>query len=643
MQPIMAPLLTPVSNDAKLSQNQLAHTHGLLSPTSLKLKLLKFPSLIGVVVSIGGSFDLDQRSFDHKSKVSWFSIEAELDLVEWSLISFGQKVWLVLIRRLRCSSEGLVGDLLCRLEDLRPLSLPDPTLGWKISSRRYGHWTYIQELVPLKFEQGDWFSFAKREDPAPVCMEVAKFGLKLWKENFFLIDRKHLLYLRLPKETTVTRPDRKVVTEADRAAKRKASTGPKISTNAAKMTRSSKKGSGAGSSGQAAGDEVEQRIDGTLMNDDQARCFDFAMEGIKSLNDVNQSISEDASPHVQEAAPAPDAQHLDADAGVDEIFSDGNVDPFYEAHLVILLGMFLREIFFLLSRGLITFLILMTKALEVSLLLTPKMIGKKFMESILVYERKNTRPEISTKAAKETISSKKGSGAGSSGQAAGDEVEQADDCTLDDDDQHDDSEFVTCDLSSNSSPTSNSRLTAQLWVLKSRCQMAEQKLSKLRRSRVAFPPSFSQISPLVRRFLKSGEFNWAFAGVLNMAINVRVERGLRMDHTNEEFRELSQRFVGFIPDAKEKFNRVVTAFPDTTFPFLDKVSQNSQSSLQDIARLEPGRVTPSHQTSSATTSLGANTHVRHSTSSSGNFGHTSTLEHLKKKKKPVEKGGPSAV
>ncbi|GKB11324.1 hypothetical protein Tco_0845247, partial [Tanacetum coccineum] len=124
-----------------------------------------------------------------------------------------------------------------------------------------------------------------------------------------------------------------------------------------------------------------------------------------------------------------------------------------------------------------------------------------------------------------------------------------------------------------------------------------------------------------------------------MVINVRVERGLRMDHTNEEFRELSQRFVGFIPDAKEKFDRVVTTFPDTTFPFLDKVSQNSQSSLQDIARLEPGRVTPSHQTSSATTSLGANTHVRHSTSSSGNFGHTSTLEHLKKKKKPVEKGG----
>ncbi|GKB25740.1 hypothetical protein Tco_0865141, partial [Tanacetum coccineum] len=46
-------------------------------------------------------------------------------------------------------------------------------------------------------------------------------------------------------------------------------------------------------------------------------------------------------------------------------------------------------------------------------------------------------------------------------------------------------------------------------------------------------------TPLVRRFLKSGEFNRAFAGVLNMAISVGAERGLHMDRTDEEFRELS--------------------------------------------------------------------------------------------------------
>ncbi|GJS29362.1 hypothetical protein Tco_0489982 [Tanacetum coccineum] len=114
--------------------------------------------------------------------------------------------------------------------------------------------------------------------------------------------------------------------------------------------------------------------------------------------------------------------------------------------------------------------------------------------------------------------------------------------------------------------------------------------------------------------------------------HVGVERGLRMDHTDKEFRGLSHEVAGFIPDATEKFNRVIAAFPDTTFSFLDKVSQHSQSSLQYIARLEPDRVTPSSQPSSATASLRTSTHVRHSTSSSETFGHISIPEHLKKKK-----------
>ncbi|GJW59122.1 hypothetical protein Tco_0105853 [Tanacetum coccineum] len=131
---------------------------------------------------------------------------------------------------------------------------------------------------------------------------------------------------------------------------------------------------------------------------------------------------------------------------------------------------------------------------------------------------------------------------------------------------------------------------------------------KLRRSRIALPPSFSQIS----LHLFKGSLR-----VMSLTGHLR-----RVD--------------GFIPDAKEKFDRAVTAFPATTFPFLDKLSQNSQSSLQDIARLEPDRVMSSHQTSSTTSSLRANTHVQHFTSSSGTFGHTSSLEHSKKKKKSVE-------
>ncbi|GKB76365.1 hypothetical protein Tco_0943260 [Tanacetum coccineum] len=49
---------------------------------------------------------------------------------------------------------------------------------------------HISQLVPLGLSKGDWFSFAKRGDPALVCMEVAKSGLKLWKEKIFLIDRR---------------------------------------------------------------------------------------------------------------------------------------------------------------------------------------------------------------------------------------------------------------------------------------------------------------------------------------------------------------------------------------------------------------------------------------------------------------------
>ncbi|GJT62930.1 hypothetical protein Tco_1006463 [Tanacetum coccineum] len=53
----------------------------------------------------------------------------------------------------------------------------------------------------------------------------------------------------------------------------------------------------------------------------------------------------------------------------------------------------------------------------------------------------STMSEISTNVTKKTRSSKKGFEAGSSRQAAGDGVEQADDGTLDDDDHHDGSEY----------------------------------------------------------------------------------------------------------------------------------------------------------------------------------------------------------
>ncbi|GKC43029.1 hypothetical protein Tco_1060751 [Tanacetum coccineum] len=258
--------------------------------------------------------------------------------------------------------------------DLRPC-LPDPNfrmINLPAGDTAIGIYSKIfySSGVRIPFSSfllaGDWFSFAKRGDPAPVCIEGVKSGLNLWKENFFLIDRRaipfhmpwrhpnscitdrvptsfnqnhvdrlkaHIVKLydisegvlvrsgvtireepheldtslldrvvdrtTLPasagtaiphaslEEIAVTRPDHKVVTKADNATKQKASTGPEISTNATKKARSSKKGSGVGSSGQAARDGVKQADDGTLDDDDQRDGLEFAMEDIESLHDVS--------------------------------------------------------------------------------------------------------------------------------------------------------------------------------------------------------------------------------------------------------------------------------------------------------------------------------------------------------------------
>ncbi|GJZ50784.1 hypothetical protein Tco_0605299 [Tanacetum coccineum] len=574
------------------------------------------------------------------------------------------------------------------------------------------------------------FSFAKRGDPAPVCMEVAKSGLKLWKEKFFLIDRRAILFhmpwrhpdsciiyklfsssnilkanfsslfftiisvyefLCIPsldkptireephgldtsvlgrvadrttspapagtaipraslEEITVTRPDHMVVTKADHAAKQKSSTRPKISTNAAKKTKSSKKVSGAGSSRLAAGDEVKQTDDGTLDDDDQRDGSEFAMEDIRNLNDVSQGsrssclavwgceegylsqfshvscVSEDASSPAQEAVPAPDTQPLDVDVGADVIASDGNVDPYYEA----LVSNTARDV---LERDLLPFVLGLyyipypyDEGSGKRTFKDPKVCRTALdrfptpAETHLLKELSSIKLSDWMSCAQQTQTIKKQSA----------KLKQQNESTV-------------------RANEEVSRLKAQLGVLKSKCKATEQKLSnwdkkhrKYRNERDALAiekekieeelvgtksqlehrerksgeiqdsiASFfqSDFTPLVRKFLKSGEFNRAFVGLLNTTISIGVYCGLRMDRTDEEFKGLSQRVAGFIPDAKEKFDRVIAAFPDTTFPFLDKVSQHSQSSLQDIAQLKPDRVTSSHQTSYATASLRANTHI----------------------------------
>ncbi|GKA35861.1 hypothetical protein Tco_0722352, partial [Tanacetum coccineum] len=433
-------------------------------------------------------------------------------------------------------------------------------------------------------------------------------------------------------EITVTRPDHMVVTKADHAAKQKSSTRPKISTNAAKKTKSSKKVSGAGSSRLAAGDEVKQTDDGTLDDDDQRDGSEFAMEDIRNLNDVSQGsrssclavwgreegylsqfshvscVSEDASSPAQEAVPAPDTQPLDVDVGADVIASDGNVDPYYEA----LVSNTARDV---LERDLLPFVLGLyyipypyDEGSGKRTFKDPKVCRTALdrfptpAETHLLKELSSIKLSDWMSCAQQTQTIKK--------QTA--KLKQQNESTV----RANEEVSRKYRNERDALAIEKEKIEEELVGTKSQLEYRDRQAGEIQDIIASFFQS--DFTSLVRKFLNSGEFNQAFAGVLNTAISVGVECRLRMDRTDEEFRGLSQNVVVFIPDAKVKFDRVIAAFPNTTFPFLDK-------------------------TSSAAASLRANTHIRHSTSSSRTIGHTSTPEHLKKKKKFVEKGGPSAA
>ncbi|GKB46834.1 hypothetical protein Tco_0897587 [Tanacetum coccineum] len=60
-------------------------------------------------------------------------------------------------------------------------------------------WSRIEPTVTLfrvfqtLCKQGDWFSFAKRRAPFPVCIDDNHSCMKHWKSGFFLIDRQDIL------------------------------------------------------------------------------------------------------------------------------------------------------------------------------------------------------------------------------------------------------------------------------------------------------------------------------------------------------------------------------------------------------------------------------------------------------------------
>nr|GFA18749.1 hypothetical protein [Tanacetum cinerariifolium] len=410
-------------------------------------------------------------------------------------------------------------------------------------------------------------------------------------------------------EIAVTRPDPKVVTKADHTAKQKTSTGPEISINVDKRTRSSQKVFGTSSSGLAARDGVEQTNDGTLNNDDkEVEAHDELSRGVRrALEPIFTCVSEDASSPAQEAMPALDTQPLDADAGVDEISSDGNVDPYYEAQV----SNTARDV---LERDLLPFVLepyyitypydegsgklykdpkvcrtaldrfptpaethqlrgisLVELSDQMSVLQCQLITHKSMLNASYDHSLRNVE-RLSKYYVKQTQTIKK---------------QRADFKQQSESNVHANEEVSRKYRNERDAlAIEKEKIEEELVGTKSQLEHHKRQVEEIQDSTASFFQS--DFTSLVWKFLKS------------------------------EFRGLSQKVAGFIHDAKEKFDRVIAAFPDTTFPFLDK-------------------------TSFVVESLRANTHIRHSTSSSQTFGHTSTHEHLKKKKKVVKKGGPSAA
>ncbi|GJR88827.1 hypothetical protein Tco_0212838 [Tanacetum coccineum] len=377
-------------------------------------------------------------------------------------------------------------------------------------------------------------------------------------------------------EIVVTRPDRNVVAKADHAAKRKTSTGPEISINTTKDRLGQNSGPG-------------RRL----------YRLGLAVEDVGNLNDVGQDkeveahaeLSGDvrkttrASSHVSHGCVALWIQALDTDASADEIASDGNVDSYFDTRVSNTAGD-------VLERDLLSFVP------------RPYYIPYPYDENNGCESPPYTKDDWDeihgVNLAKihrlHKLSSREVGSLFLKRYAQQTQIIKKQNADLK---QHKESAVHASEEVSG--------LKAELGALKSKCEATEHKLSswdkkhrKYRSERDTLAKenakmrikslsmlgyerqaeeiqgnitSFfqSDFTPLVRKFLKSSEFKPSICGVLNTEISVGVERGLHMGRTDEEFRGLSQRVAGFIPELR-----------------------------RNIAQLEPDRVTPSSQPSSAT-------------------------------------------
>ncbi|GJW03689.1 hypothetical protein Tco_1562545 [Tanacetum coccineum] len=424
-------------------------------------------------------------------------------------------------------------------------------------------------------------------------------------------------------EIAVTRPDPNVVAKADHVAKQKTSTGPEISNNITKRTRLSKRISGAGSSGLAAGDEVEQIDDGTLNDDGQCDGSEFAMEDVGNLNDVGQDTEVEAR---AELSGGP----LDTDA--EEISSDGNVDSYFDARVSNTAGDVLERdlLSFVTGPYYIPYPYDENNRCEsppytkddwdeihgVNLSLRRKELYKDPKVCRTAIDRFPTPAEIHRLHELSSV--------------------ELSDCMSELPCQlitHGRAFHARYDQSLREESTVHaseevSGLKAELGALKSKCEATEHKLRswdkkhrKYRSERDTLAKEKAKIkeelkSQLEHRERQAEEIQGSITSFFQSYFTQLVQRFLKISEFNRAF---AVRVAGFIPDAKEKFDRVIAAFLDTTFPFLDKGDTFFPAFLCYCI------IEDQHPCATLY-------------SSSGTFGHTSTPEYLKKKKKPVERG-----
>ncbi|GKB51993.1 hypothetical protein Tco_0902746, partial [Tanacetum coccineum] len=243
-------------------------------------------------------------------------------------------------------------------------------------------------------KQEDWFSFAKRGGSTPVCMEVAKSGLKHWKEKFFLIDRRAIPFNRpwrhhdsciVDKVPTGFNQDHVDRLKAHVVKLRDILEGVLVRSGLSRVWRN------------PMCDPVLRRSDNTVMSIHDFLCMPSLDKA--TVREEPHELGTSILGRVADRTTSPIPAGTDIPRASPEEIAVTRPDP------------------------------------------------KVVIKADHATKRKtSTRPEISTNTAKRTRLSQKVSRAGSSGLAAGDGVEQTDDGTLDDDGQRDESEFSMEDI-----------------------------------------------------------------------------------------------------------------------------------------------------------------------------------------------------